>query len=63
MSCSNNLEQELKFIREIFYDNRYLLGIVLTNKKVKIAKFCKPKCFDPDKCPVSLRLPGLVKQV
>ena len=62
MICTKSkLNEEIKHIKNILLDNGYPESIIDSNISKKIAKFSMPKRFDPEKCPVYLRVPWIGK--
>ena len=58
MICTKSkLNEEIKHIKNILLDNGYPDSIIDSNISRKIAQFSMPKRFDPEKCPVYLRVP------
>ena len=62
--CSKiKLKEEINLIKEIFLDNGYPEDFVLKQISKKITQFSHPKRFDPDKCPVCLRVTDTRKKL
>ena len=62
MICTKSkLNKKIKHIKNILLDNGYPESIIDCNISKKIAQFSMPKRFGPEKCPVYLRVPWIVK--
>ena len=62
MICTKRrLNEEIERIKKILLDNGYHKSIINTQITKKIAQFSTLKRFDPEKCPVYLRVPWIGK--
>ena len=61
MICSKTkLGTELDKIKQLLIENGYSADVLLSCMNQKLANFAAEKTFVPEKCPVYLKLPGLV---